>query len=526
MARQLYSAKKTPEIAPRFDGPFHYGVKTAPFHSTCWSSLYLPEFKMQKKRLTAQDFDQELLILFDTYVHGFIDRRGFLDKAQKFATLGLTATGLLAALSPDFAMGQQIAPDDSRIKTEWQMVPSPDGYGEIKGYLCRPANAATGARLPAILVVHENRGLSPHIEDVARRLAQDGFMVFAPDALTPLGGYPGNQEKAAAAFAKLDEARTREDFVASANWLQARADSNGKLGVVGFCWGGDMVHLLTTRLPHVDAAVAFYGKAPATTEAIKVRAPLLLHFAGIDDRINSAWPAYEAALTAAGVQFTVYRYPGTQHGFNNDTTPRYDAAAAKLAWDRSLAFFRTRLQAGAPQSSVRIRGTVQSVGANSLIILERQGESVEVALAPQLVVSEVFPVTLADVKPGSFIGTAAMPQADGTQRAIAVMLFPESARGVGEGYRPFDLLPGSSMTNATVATDTVLASAGRKLELKYKGGSQVLVVPPDAPVVSFKAGDRSLLVAGASVSLAVQVLDGRPTATRINAGANGFQLPY
>jgi carboxymethylenebutenolidase len=293
-------------------------------------------------RLTADDFDQDLLILFDAYVHGGIDRRGFLERAQRFAKAGMTAAGLLAALSPDFASGQQVKPDDARLKTQWLTLPAPAGNGTVRGYLARPASAGT-ARLPAVLVIHENRGLNPHIEDIARRLALDGFMAFAPDALAPVGGYPGDEDKARAAFATLDQAKTRGDFLAAAGWLRARADGNGKLGAVGFCWGGGMVHWLATQLPGLNAGVPFYGNTPAPQEAAKVKAPLLVQLAGVDERINAAWPAYQAALKQAGVPVTVYQYAGTQHGFNNDTTPRYDAAAAKLAWERTVAFFKEKL---------------------------------------------------------------------------------------------------------------------------------------------------------------------------------------
>ena len=296
---------------------------------------------MQPK--TAQDFDQELLILFDAYVHGVIDRRGFLAGAQKFAIGGLTAVGLLAALSPDFAIGQVVPKDDRRIKTETLTYASPNGSGSMRGYLARPANEA--GRLPGVLVVHENRGLNPHIEDIARRLALDGYMAFAPDALTPLGGYPGDEDKARALFPQLDQAKTREDFVTAANLLKARADCTGKVGVVGFCYGGGMAHTLAVRLPDLAAAVPFYGNHPAAEDAAKVKAPLLIHFAGVDERINAAWPAYEAALKAAGARYTAYQYAGTQHGFNNDTTPRFDAPAAKLAWERTMAFFNQALKA-------------------------------------------------------------------------------------------------------------------------------------------------------------------------------------
>ncbi|MFT3718603.1 dienelactone hydrolase family protein [Pseudorhodoferax sp.] len=293
-------------------------------------------------RLTAQDFDPQLLVLFDAYVHGDLDRRGFLARARRYAKAGMTAAGLLAALSPDFARGQQVPPDDARLRGERVSVPSPAGHGRIDGYLVRPA-AAGADRLPAVLVVHENRGLNPHIEDVARRLALDGFMAFAPDALTPLGGYPGDEDKARAEFARLDPAKTREDFLACAAWLRARSDGSGRLGVVGFCWGGGVAHWLATRLPDLQAAVPFYGNTPAPEEAARVKAPLQVHLAGVDERINAAWPAYEAALKAAGVRCEVYHYPGTQHGFHNDTTPRYDAAAAPLAWGRTVAFLRAQL---------------------------------------------------------------------------------------------------------------------------------------------------------------------------------------
>jgi carboxymethylenebutenolidase len=291
---------------------------------------------------TAQDFDQELLILFDAYVHGTIDRRGFLERAQKFAVGGMTAGMLLTALSPDFARAQVVPKDDKRIKTEMVEYPSTAGTGTVKGYLAKPANA-TG-KLPVVLVVHENRGLNPHIEDIARRLALDNFVAFAPDALTPLGGYPGDEDKARELFAKLDQKKATEDFVAAANYLKNRPESSGKIGVVGFCYGGGMAHVLSVRMPELNAAVPFYGNQPAVEDAAKVKAPLLLQFAAVDERINASWPAYEAALKAAGARYTAYQYPGTQHGFNNDTTPRFDAAAAKLAWDRTLAFFNTNLR--------------------------------------------------------------------------------------------------------------------------------------------------------------------------------------
>jgi carboxymethylenebutenolidase len=296
-----------------------------------------------KARPTAADFDQELLILFDAYVHGDIDRRSFLDQATRFAVGGVTAAGLLAALSPDFALAQVVPLGDTRIVTERIEVASPSGSGSVKAYVARPSSSS--GPWPGVLVVHENRGLNPHIEDIARRLALEGYLAFAPDALTPLGGYPGDEDKARALFAQLDQARTRQDFLAAAAALKARPDGTGRIGVVGFCYGGGMAHFLATQLPDLAAAVPFYGNHPAAEDAAKVRAPLLIHFAAVDERINAAWPAYEAALKAAGARYVAHLYPGTQHGFNNDTTPRFDAAAAKLAWTRTLAFFAQHLKA-------------------------------------------------------------------------------------------------------------------------------------------------------------------------------------
>jgi carboxymethylenebutenolidase len=297
--------------------------------------------KMPNHRLTAQDFDQELLIFFDAYVHGTIDRRGFLERAQKFAVGGWTAFGLLAALSPDFARAQVVSRNDTRVKTEMLDYASPHGHGAMKGYLARPAGV--DGKLPAILVVHENRGLNPHIEDIARRLAVDGYMAFAPDALTPLGGYPGDEDEARQLFPQLDQAKTREDFAAAVHLLRSRTDGTGKVGVVGFCYGGGMAHTLSVRIPDLHAAVSFYGSHPAARDAAKVKAPILVHFADVDERINAAWPAYEAALKSAGARYTAHQYAGTQHGFNNDTTPRFDATAARQAWARTMDFFKQTL---------------------------------------------------------------------------------------------------------------------------------------------------------------------------------------
>jgi carboxymethylenebutenolidase len=291
----------------------------------------------------STDFDQELLNLFDQYVHGDLDRRGFLDRAGKFAVGGMTAGMLLDALNPKFAEAQQVKQDDPRITAEHVEYPSPKGSGKMRGYLVRPAKSA--GKLPAVLVVHENRGLNPHIEDIARRVALENFVAFAPDALYPLGGYPGDEDSARALFPKLDQTKTREDFVAAVAYLKSRPDSTGKVGVVGFCYGGGMANFLATRVPDLAAAVPFYGGQANADDVPKIKAPLLIHYAGNDARINAGWPAYEAALKANSVPYTMHMYDGTQHGFNNDTTPRYDAAAAKLAWERTIAFFKKHLGA-------------------------------------------------------------------------------------------------------------------------------------------------------------------------------------
>jgi carboxymethylenebutenolidase len=298
----------------------------------------------EKKPLrTASDFDPEVLSLFDKYVHGDLDRRAFLDRAARYAVGGITALGLLDALTPKFAMAQQVPSTDKRLKTEYLEFDSPSGYGKARGYLARPAKAS--GKLPAVLVVHENRGLNPHIEDITRRLALDNFIAFAPDALFPLGGYPGDEDQAREVFPKLDQTKTEEDFVAAAKFLKSQPGTNGKLGVVGFCYGGRMVNVLATRLPDLNAGVPFYGVAPDLNKVPNIKAPLLLHFAGTDERVNASWPPYETALKSAGAKYEAFTYPNTQHGFNNDTTPRYDAAAAKLAWSRTIEFFKKNLKA-------------------------------------------------------------------------------------------------------------------------------------------------------------------------------------
>jgi carboxymethylenebutenolidase len=287
---------------------------------------------------TAHEFDQDLLILFDAYVHGGIDRRTFLDRAAKYAVGGVTAAMLLEQLSPKFLEAQTVAHDDARIEQQYIEYASPNGYGTMRGYLAKPSGSG---RAPGVLVIHENRGLNPHIEDIARRLATDGFVAFAPDALFPLGGYPGDEEKARELFPKLDQAKTREDFVAAAAFLKARPECTGKIGAVGFCYGGGMVNYLATKLgADLLAGVAFYGSSPNLPDVPNIKAPLMIQSAENDPRINASWPEFETALKAAGATYERHLYAGTQHGFNNNTTPRYDAAAAKQAWDRTVAFFR------------------------------------------------------------------------------------------------------------------------------------------------------------------------------------------
>jgi carboxymethylenebutenolidase len=292
-------------------------------------------------RKTAHDYDQELLALFDAYVHGDIDRRGFLERAGKFAVGAVTAAMLLDELSPDFLHAVVLAPDDPRVAAERVDIPSAAGHGKVRSYFARPKEAK--AKLPGVLVIHENRGLNPHIEDVTRRFALAGYAALAPDALTSLGGYPGDEDSARTLFQKLDAEKSRADFVAAFEWLQASDATGGRVGAVGFCWGGGMVNWLATRRTDLLAGVPFYGSSPDPAEVAKIRTPLLIHSAEVDPRINESWPAFEAALKAAGVPYERHLYPGTQHGFHNDTTPRYDAAAAKLAWERTLAFFDRHL---------------------------------------------------------------------------------------------------------------------------------------------------------------------------------------
>ena len=293
-------------------------------------------------RPTAHDFYQELLNLYDRYAHGLLDRRTFLDRAGKFAVGGLTAVAILEALSPKYAFAAQVPAGDPRVQTEYLKYPSPDGHGEMRGLFAKPAGA-TG-KLPGVIVVHENRGLNPYIEDVVKRLAVAGFFAFGPDALWPLGGYPGTDDQGREMQSKLERAKINEDFVAATRFLQSHAACNVTVGVTGFCFGGGMSNYLAARLPDVvKAAVPYYGGQVAAEEARKIKGALLLHFAELDERVNAGWPAYEIALKAAGVSYEAHFYPKTNHGFHNDTTPRYDAAAAELSWQRTIAFFKAKL---------------------------------------------------------------------------------------------------------------------------------------------------------------------------------------
>jgi carboxymethylenebutenolidase len=296
---------------------------------------------MERKK--ASDFPPEVLKLFDGYVHGMISRRDFLDRAAKFAVGGATAAAMLESLRPNYAFAQQVPKDDARIKTEYLTYPSPQGSGTMRGYFARPANAS--GKLPGVVVVHENRGLNPYIEDVARRLAIENYVAFAPDALTPVGGYAGDEEKAAQLFTQLDPAKRTEDLLAAAGFLKSRPECTGKIGAVGFCFGGTVVNMMAVRIPDLGAAVPFYGGQPSAADTAKIKAPLLIHYAGLDDRLNAGWPAWETALKANGVKYQMYMYPGTNQGFHNDSTPRYDEPAAKLAWSRTTAFLKENLKA-------------------------------------------------------------------------------------------------------------------------------------------------------------------------------------
>lgn len=293
-------------------------------------------------RLRAQDFDQELLYLYDYYVHGQIDRRTFIERAAKFAVGGLTAAALLEMLSPKYSFAAQVPKEDARVNSEYVMYQSPEGHGEMRGLLAKPAGAA--GRIPGVVVIHENRGLNPYIEDVARRAALAGFVAFAPDALWPLGGYPGTDDEGRTMQQKLEGAKITEDFVAATRFLHGHTDCNGSVGVTGFCFGGGMANRLAARLPDiVRAAAPYYGGQVPADDAAKIKGSLMLHYAELDTRVNAGWPAYEAALKAAGVDYVMHMYPGANHGFHNDTTPRYDREAAELSWQRTIGFFKDKL---------------------------------------------------------------------------------------------------------------------------------------------------------------------------------------
>ena len=293
---------------------------------------------MERKK--ASDFDQELLNLYDKYAHGIIERREFLEGAAKFAIGGLTAAALLDMLSPDYALANQVDENDPRIKGARIKYSSPKGHGTISGYLVRPAG---GGKRGGVVVVHENRGLNPYIADVARRAAVAGFTALAPDGLTPLGGYPGNDPDGKVMQRKLDKGKLLEDFIAAYGLLKADANSNGKVGVTGFCYGGGVSNAMAVRLSDLAAAAPFYGRQPKAEDVSRIKAPLLLHYGELDQRINAGWPAYEAALKTNGKEYTAHIYPNANHGFHNDTTPRYDEASAELAWRRTVAFFKAKL---------------------------------------------------------------------------------------------------------------------------------------------------------------------------------------
>ncbi len=297
---------------------------------------------MPKERMQASDFPQEVLTLFDKYIHGAIERRDFLDGAAKFAVGGMTAAGFLDALSPQYAWAAQVSEDDDRVRLEYVEYESPNGSGTMRGYMARP----TGGSGPwaAVLVIHENRGLNPYIEDVVRRMGAAGFLAFGPDALTPLGGYPGTDDEGRTLQRQLDRATMTEDFVAAAEFLMEHTESTGRVGAVGFCFGGGMVNTLAVRLPNLAAGVPFYGSQPAGADVPRIEAPLLIQYAGLDERINGGWPAFEEALQAANKTYTMHMYPNVNHGFHNDTTPRYDEEAASLAQERTIAFFNEHLR--------------------------------------------------------------------------------------------------------------------------------------------------------------------------------------
>ena len=296
------------------------------------------------ERLSAKDFDPQLLELYDYYAHGKINRREFLDRAALFSLGGLTATALLAALSPNYAMAEQVAFTDPEIVAEYVTYPSSKGHGQVRAYFVRPAKAS--GKLPAIVVAHENRGLNPYIEDVARRVAKAGFIALAPDGLSSVGGYPGNDDKGWELQQGVDPTKLMNDFFAAIEWLMKHDASTGKVGIVGFCYGGGVANAAAVAYPELGAAVSFYGRQPKAEDVPRIKAPVMIHYGELDTRINEGWPAYEQALKAAGTTYEAFIYPGANHGFHNDSTPRYDEADAKLAWDRTIDWFRRYLGTG------------------------------------------------------------------------------------------------------------------------------------------------------------------------------------
>ena len=292
-------------------------------------------------RLTAKDFDPKLLELYDFYAHGMITKRQFLDGAAKYAVGGLTAAGILGLMAPNYALAEQVSFNDETILPEYITYPSPGGHGEVRGYLVRPAGVE--GPIPAVVVVHENRGLNPYIEDVARRLAKAGFMTLAPDGLTSVGGYPGNDAEGRELQSGVDPEKLMNDFFAAVEFMMAHEGSTGNVGITGFCYGGGVANAAAVAYPELKAAVPYYGRQPDPADVPRIEAALLIHYAGLDDRVNEGWPAYEAALEAAGTNYEAYIYPDVNHGFHNDSTPRYDEAAAELSWARTLAHFRQYL---------------------------------------------------------------------------------------------------------------------------------------------------------------------------------------
>jgi carboxymethylenebutenolidase len=300
-----------------------------------------PQKEISMTRLTAKDFAPELLELYDFYAHGKITKREFLEKAGRYTVGGMTAVTVLGLMSPDYAMAEQVSFNDPDIVADYVMYPSPNGHGEVRGYLVRPAGVTE--KLPSVVVVHENRGLNPYIEDVARRLAKDGFIALAPDGLTSVGGYPGNDDKGRELQSTVDGTKLMNDFFAAIEWLMAHEATTDKVGITGFCYGGGVANAAAVAYPELGGAVPFYGRQPASEDVPKIKAPLLIHYGGLDERINAGWPAYEAALNAAGTRYEAFIYEGANHGFHNDSTPRYDEAAADLAWSRTVAFFKANL---------------------------------------------------------------------------------------------------------------------------------------------------------------------------------------